>query len=365
MLLPEPYIQKLTPPVHGGKLYAEMQELGIDPAGVLDFSVSTNPLGPPPGLREAVMKADLESYPDTDSNHLKQLLATKLGLVSANLIVGAGSTELIRLAATAYLGNGERALVLPPTYAEYALASRLVGAEVVEFELFENSAFKLDLFKLKKVIRQQSPRAIFICNPDNPTGRYLKQQTIQKIIEFAPDSLIVLDEAYIGFVDRPWAATGLLEYPNVLIIRSMTKDYGIAGLRLGYAIANPEIVAILEKVKPPWNVSSIAQAAGLFVLEQDDYLESMRAKIAEAGRYLKANLLRLGLKPLPSSANFFLVRVGDAAGLRRALLAHAILVRDCTSFGLPHYIRLAVRSLPDCRHLINALQKIGVKNYDR
>jgi histidinol-phosphate aminotransferase len=365
MLSPKVYIQNLKAPEHGGRHYAELKELGIDPSSVLDFSVSTNPGGPPPGLRQALNQADLESYPDSDSNLLRHRLAAGLRIAPANIIAGHGSTELIRMCAAAYLGTGDRALILQPTYAEYEMAVQLVGAKAVHLKLSEKTAFQLNPDELARAVKAGRPRTIFLCNPNNPSGQYLERETVEKILEIAPESLVVLDEAYIGFVDNPWSSAELIDHPNLLVIRSMTKDYAIAGMRLGYAFAEAEVIAALNKVKPPWNVSSLAQTAGLFLLENDQYLAAMRAELADSGAYLRSGLERLGLRPLPSRANFFLVKVGEAARLRTDLLKKGILVRDCASFGLPCYIRLGHRSRAECRRLISALVELGVENYDR
>jgi histidinol-phosphate aminotransferase len=365
MFSPKEYIQKLRPAAHGGRHYAELKRLGIDPARVVDFSVSTNPLGPPDGLAGCLVKADLESYPDSDSNLLKNRLAEKLGLAVENLVIGNGSTELIRMCAAAYLGAGDRALIMQPTYGEYELAAQLVGAEIVSLKLAEKEDFRLNLGELEKTIKLTRPRAIFVCNPNNPTGEYLVRDKVQKIMELAPHSLVALDEAYISFLDKAWASAELIKYPNLVIIRSMTKDYAIAGIRLGYAFGEAGLISTLTKVKPPWNVSSLAQAAGLYVLEGENYVAKMRAELAKSGKYLKTNLEKLGLRPLPSEANFFLVRVGDAARLRADLLEKGILVRDCASFGLPQYIRLAHRTRSECTRLCNALSELGVEKYDR
>jgi len=358
MLRPKAYIQQLKPAAHGGRHYAELKKLGIDPATLLDFSVSTNPSGPPAGLRQALNEADLESYPDSDSNRLKERLAAKLKIGTENIIVGNGSTELIRMCAAAYLGARERALIPQPTYGEYELAAQLAGAEVISLHLPEKADFRLNPEDLKKAIKAHHPGAIFLCNPNNPTGEYLDIQTVREIIELASESLVVLDEAYIGFVDGAWSALELIKHPNLVIIRSMTKDYAIAGVRLGYACAEAGLIGALNKVKPPWNVSSLAQEAGLFALDCGVYIEEMRKELAESGKYLKTSLEKLGLRPLPSQANFFLVKVGDTAALRAELLKQGILVRDCASFGLPEYIRLAQRTRPECERLIVALQTI-------
>jgi histidinol-phosphate aminotransferase len=210
------------------------------------------------------------------------------------------------------------------------------------------------------LIRQHRPKGIFLCNPNNPTGQYLSREEVRKILSMAKDSLVILDEAYIAFTEDTWASVDLIDWGNLVILRSMTKDYALAGLRLGYAVAAESIISVLKRVRPPWNVSSVAQAAGVFALKADGYLDMCGRKIKEAKEFLVKELSGLGLSPLPSQANFFLVKVGDAARFRQALLKKGILVRDCTSFGLSGYIRLAPRSMAECQRLLTAIKETGV-----
>ena len=174
---------------------------------------------------------------------------------------------------------------------------------------------------------------------------------------------MVIDEAYIAFTEDMWTSTDLVNSGNLVILRSMTKDYALAGLRLGYAISAEPIISVLKRVRPPWNVSAVAQKAGINALSADDYLAECKSRIREARQFLVEGLTNLGLPPLPSQTNFFLVEIGAAAELRQALLRKGILVRDGTSFGLPDYIRLAPRTLPECRQLITAIKEIGVDRH--
>jgi histidinol-phosphate aminotransferase len=363
MLRPKPYIEELVPALHGGIDYEELKNLGIAPEKVLDFSVCTNPFGPPPGIAEAISEAPIDRYPDGEAIELNLLLANELGLKSDNIIIGSGSTELIRLAASVYLGSGDSVLIPQPTYAEYETACQLVGARVIRLPIYPDSDFRLNTSELVAMIGKYHPRLIFICNPNNPTGQYLNEEEIRQILSAAQKSLVVLDEAYIRFTDNPWNSVSLIGQNNLVILRSMTKDYALAGLRLGYAIAAGPIISVLKKVKPPWNVNAPAQVAGIYALQSSDYIETCCMKIKEAKKFLVEELIKLGLMPLPSRANYFLVKVGEASAIRESLLRKGILVRDCTSFGLPEYIRLAPRALPECRHLITALIEIEVKRY--
>jgi histidinol-phosphate aminotransferase len=358
MLRPKPHIERLVPARHGGINYSELEKFGISPESILDFSVSTNPFGPPPGIEATLARAAIDRYPDSEASELARTLAEKLNVAVDNLIIGSGSTELIRLVAAAYLGPGDPVIVPRPTYGEYEISCDVAGARVLKQTALEEAGFHLNITETVDLIRKHRPKCLFLCNPNNPTGQYLSGEEVRKILSASRDGLVVLDEAYIAFTENTWASTDLMGGNNLVILRSMTKDYALAGLRLGYAIAAEPIISVLKKVRPPWNVSSVAQKAGVFALKTDGYLEECRTKIIEAREFLIEGLKGLGLSPLPSQTNFFLVRVGDAAGLRQALLRKGMLVRDCTSFGLPGYIRLAPRPIAECRTLLSAMKEV-------
>jgi histidinol-phosphate aminotransferase len=355
MLRPNPHIEALDPAGHGGINYGELAKSGLSPEEVLDFSVCTNPCGPPAGVVEALKGACIDRYPDSESSRLRYILAEKLKVFPNQILVGSGSTELFRMIVKAYLGAGEKVIMPRPTYSEYSLASRIEGAEVVEFPLEGEKYFRLDVSEFGDFIRWKSPRAVFLCNPNNPTGQYLSMVEIESILKTISEGLLILDEAYLNFTGNIEDCLPLLKYPNLIIVRSMTKDYAIPGLRLGYLIADHRIVEVLRKVKPPWNVSAPAQSAGKAALEAENYLPVCRKQIQKAKEYLVQGLRKLGLSPIPSSTHFFLVKVGNAAAIKEALFHKGILVRDCTSFGLPAYIRLSTRTRPECAKLIAAL----------
>ena len=360
MLRPKPIVENLSLCPHGGIDYTELKAIGVSPQAIIDFSVSSNPFGPPPEIREALTDVNVEHYPDSESGELKQALAAKLGVSPQNLIVGNGSTELIRLAALAYFGAGDTVLVPQFTFGEYEVACQLVGAQVLKQPMAEEVGLYLRVAEMCRLIGKYQPRGIFLCNPNNPTGQYLSRAEVEQILTAAKDSLVILDEAYLAFTEDIWSSMDLVDCDNLVILRSMTKDYALAGLRLGYAVAAGPIISNLRRVQPPWDVNAVAQKAGLLALDADVYLNECLVKVQEVKRFLTGELTRLGLSPLPSRANFFLVRVGNAGEFRRALLERGILVRDCTSFGLPEYVRLAPGTLPECQSLIAAIESIGV-----
>ena len=333
-----------------------MRTIGLTPEAVLDFSVCTNPFMPPPGIRKILSAIPIEQYPDSEATELRQRLSEGLGLAPENILVGSGTTELIRLIALTYFGHGDCILIHEPTYGEYEVACQIVGAEPVKLRGKEEDNFTPKLEETVNFIRDCRPRGVFICNPNNPTGKYLSRQEVELISDAIGDGLLILDEAYVAFVSESWSSADLIPKGDVIVLRSMTKDYGLAGLRLGYAIASQEIIGNLRKVCPPWNVNVIAQKVGATVLENADYFEQSKIKISEAKQFLVDGLSRLGFPILPSDTNYFLVKVGNARKFRAALLKHGILVRDCTSFGLPEYIRIAPRTMPECQKLIAAIQ---------
>jgi len=358
--LPKPHIVRLPHGVHGGIDFAEVEGLGIRPESVVDFSVCTNPFGPPPSVRKALMSANLVCYPDSRSTMLRRALAAYFNVSEGNVLVASGSTDIIRMAALAYAGPGDTIMVPRPTYGDYEIACRLAGAVVLARPRAGGKNLRLSPSDVISLLRRRRPRLLFLCNPNNPTGQYLSREDVGAVLDAFPETLVVLDEAYAAFVAERWSSAAFTDRRNLLVVRSMTKDYALAGLRLGYALAHRSVISTLERVQSPWSVNAPAQSVGLAVLEADGYLEKCRKRIETAKTFLMGELERLGLETVPSAANFFLVKVGNAARFRRELLQRGFLVRDCASFGLPDYIRLGVRTLPECRRLIGAIEASGV-----
>ena len=244
---------------HGGIDYAELEMLGIAPEEVIDFSANLNPFGPPAEITEAInesycqLRKIISHYPDSQATHLRRCLAQKLGVKIDNILVGSGSTELIRLVALAYFSKGDQVLIIEPTFGEYQVACQIAGASITKQRLSAENAFQLDVDDTIQLIRslrakQGILKGIFIANPNNPTGRYLSQTEFEQVLDTSQDSLVILDEAYVSFVDSAWSSLDMIKGSNLLILRSMTKDYAIAGLRLGYAVAKEEIITNLRRI---------------------------------------------------------------------------------------------------------------------
>jgi len=359
-------------PVHGGVKPSQLRALGLRPEDVLDFSASVSPIGPPDGVWDAIRQVDLGAYPDPACLELRESLSQTLTPFQGKpvpverILVGNGSTEIIHLLARVYLsdlGSDREPSVfqLTPTYGEYTGACRQAGAVVSSFEATSNPSFCWDVVKAAQRIIQERPRLVFVCNPNNPTGVYLGLEEIEPLAEAVADcgALLVIDEAYLSFVSGPWDSMGLPAPDNVVLLRSMTKDYALTGLRLGYAIASENVIANLQAFQPDWSVNGLAQAAGLAALADTEYLPRARQAVDQAKSLLSDRLDRLSLTVHPSAANFLLVNVGDASVWHDKLMRLGLFVRDCTSFGLPEHIRIGIRSMADCQRLIEAMETVS------
>jgi histidinol-phosphate aminotransferase len=353
-------------PVHGGVKPAELRSLGLNPDEALDFSASISPLGPPEGIRQALGRVDLTAYPDPQCLELREALSDHLNLGIESILVGNGSTELIHLLSRAYLapprpGTTNTALLLTPTYGEYTGACRLAEANISRLAAYYSAGFRWDFAEAQWRIALERPSLVFVCNPNNPTGAYLQRLEVECLAEAAADAggLLVIDEAYISFVDYAWNSLALLKWDNVVLLRSMTKDYALTGLRLGYSLSSPEATSRLASFQPDWSVNGLAQAAGLAALADTQYIPRARAAVNQSKEFLAQRLTALGLIVLPSAANFLLVQVGNGAVMRDKLMRRGLFVRDCASFGLPDCIRIGIRPLPDCQRLVQAIGEVA------
>jgi len=345
----------LAPVPHGSISDGELVALGLRRDEVVDFSVNTNPLGPSPAAVAVAAATAWSRYPDDAATELRQALAGRDGVSPAEVVVGNGSAELLWLLALAFLEPGDGALVVGPTFGEYARSVEIAGGAVHEFRTAGETGFAVRVPELVAAAAARSARALFLCNPNNPTGTLLSGPALQHLATALPDRLVVVDEAYRQFVDDPPATTGLLSLGNVVLVRSLTKDYAMPGLRLGYALAPEPLRRALDAVRPPWSVNAVAQAAGLAALRDETHLRRARQEVRRARAYLSEALPGLGFRVVPSAANFLLVEVGDGAAVRSALLRRGLCVRDCASFGLPAFVRIGLRTVPECERLVAAM----------
>jgi histidinol-phosphate aminotransferase len=364
-------VRGVSAAVHGAVDSGELARLGMSPEEVVDFSASVNPYGPAPEVLAASRTADVSSYPDRECRELREKIAAYAGVRTEHVTCGNGSAELIDHICRCFLAPGDVSLVVGPTFGEYERASELRGARTLRLDRGVSAdGARLDADALAVELRAGKPRVAWLCNPNNPTGDLVLRESVERVLDaaFEVDALVVVDEAYRDLVlggETP-DLTGLLsgeKGENLVLLRSMTKSHSLAGLRLGYALSSPEVAAALAAVRPPWNVSGPAQAAGISALSPSSlrHLEESREKLARDAAYLRRGFSGLGFPVLPGAANYILVDVSSEGGgseVRRRLLSEGLQVRDCASFGLPGYVRVAVLRREDCERLVGTFKRL-------
>ncbi len=357
---PRRAVQHLVGDRHGGLDYARLRAEEVSPEEVLDFSVNSNPFGPVPAVREALAQVAVSRYPDRRAGRLRERLAELHGVSPEQILVTNGTAEAIWLVALAYLEPGDAALIVGPTFGEYRVACEMMDARVTILRSDESVDFRPDVERTIREIASLRPRLVWLCNPNNPTGVYLGPEAVRALLAECErgGSLLVLDEAYVNFVAAPWDATALLESGHLALLRSMTKDYALAGLRLGYVLGTVEIVRALRRVQPPWSVNAAAQEVGLVVLEHLDAYREMWRHLRGLAEAFHAAVVALELPAPPTATHFFLIQTGDGDLTHEVLWRHRILVRSCASFGLPAYIRVATQREEENERLLMALRAL-------
>jgi histidinol-phosphate aminotransferase len=335
-----------------------LQRLGIDPDDVLDFSSNINPYGPSPAVRAALANVPLDRYPDRESLALRAALAKFVGVPADQIVLGNGASELIALAVIAFGRPQGMTLIISPAYSEYFRATRLRGGGVAVWGASPEDNFTPNVSAIADLLETESPDLVFVCTPNNPTGALFPRDALDRLARQHPGALFIVDEAYLPFATDQVSAVDL-KAANVLVLRSMTKDFGLAGVRLGYAVGTEHLVHAIRQAQVPWSVSGLAQAAGIAALGDLAHRNDSLELLDQARVKLIAGLRQLGLPPLPSSMPFLLVRVSDPRAFRQTLLArHRILVRVCASFGLPEYVRISTRRPEENERLLAAIREV-------
>ncbi len=334
------------------------RELGIEPGKIIKLASNENPLGPSPKARQAMIET-LERahfYPDGGGYYLREAIAEKLGLSMANVILGCGSNEIIEFIGHAYLQPGDEIVVAKHSFAVYRLMAQLFGAKVIDVP---DPNFVHDLDAMRAAITPRT-KEIFIANPNNPTGTMVFQHDIDRFMERVPEHvMVVFDEAYYEFLDEPPDVLKFVRAGrNVVVLRTFSKIQGLANLRIGYGLAAPEIIEILQKARQPFNANGIAQAGALAGLRDTAHMEETRRVTKEGRNFLQSEFLDMGLEYVPSHANFVLVRVGDGKGVFEALLRRGIIVRAMGSYALPEWVRVSVGTMPQNEAFIAALREL-------
>lgn len=336
------YILAIEPYKPGKPLEELEREYGIGDS--VKLASNENPLGPSPKALAAIGEhlKRLHRYPDGGGFALTAKIAAKLGIKADAIVLGNGSDDVIAMLSRALLKPGDEALVPRPSFLMYAISVQCVGARPVFVPLTD--ALAIDLEAMRQSVTPRT-RLVFLCNPNNPTGTVISAAALESFLrDLPPDITVVLDEAYIEFVRAPNCAAGLelLDCGRpVVILRTFSKTYGLAGLRIGYGIMPPELAAILHRVRQPFNAGSLAQAGAAAALDDDAFLQQTIRLVHSGLDYLFARLDDLGLRYFPTQANFFLIDVRtDADAVFEKLLAEGVIVRSMRSYGYPHYIRV-------------------------
>ncbi len=356
--LAPPYIRAIAP-YQPGKPIAELErELGI--TGIVKLASNENPLGASPkavaAMHEAI--ATISLYPDGNGFELKDALSKRYGVAHANLVLGNGSNDLLELASRAFLAPGDVAVYSAHAFAVYALATQAVGAIGVTVPAKE---FGHDLEAMLKAAIKHKAKMVFIANPNNPTGTYLTPDALRDFLQALPvNILVVLDEAYNEYLppaQRYDSVSWLQNYPNLIISRTFSKAYGLAGLRVGYAIAHEQIVDMMNRVRQPFNVNSIAQAAAVAALHDMDFVKQTYELNQRGMQQIIAGLTNLGLSYIPSYGNFISFRIGGATAMYRRLLELGVIVRPIASYDMPDYLRVSIGLETENEKFLAALQQ--------
>jgi histidinol-phosphate aminotransferase len=347
----------LSQPVYEpGKPIEEVaRELGLDPTGIIKLASNENPFGPSPRA-VAAARAALEQgqlYPDGGCFALRQKLASAYGLAAEQFVIGNGSNELIELLGHVLLGPGDEVVMADPSFAVYKLVTLLFGAKAVEVPLTNQ---RHDLERMAAAITSKT-KLVFVCSPNNPTGTANTEAELRAFGRALPPHVVgVFDEAYAEFVDpapdlRPLVAEGR----NVVCLRTFSKIYGLASLRIGYGYTTVAAAALLNRVRQPFNVNAIAQAAAVAALDDGEFARRCSQDNRAGLKQLAAGFHRLGFEYVPSEANFVLVRVGDGAGIFAELQKRGVIVRPMKSYGMPEWLRITVGTAVQNERLLTEL----------
>jgi threonine-phosphate decarboxylase len=366
-------IKNLKPCKHGGRVWEAGKKTKQPIEEIVDFSSSVNPLGASPKALEVVKNSSqqIQMYPDSNSESLREAVASSFsGISKENVVVGNGSTELIYLFAETFLDKGQVALIPAPTFGEYENAVKKAGGQPKHIKLSSSLYVEANSF----ADQMKGAKIAFLCNPNNPTSILTPYDTVIEIVEEAlkNEVLVFLDEDFLEFVDETKQVSlinKVNDYPNLFVLRSFTKGFGLTGLRVGYGVACKDTIDLLFKAKIPWNVNCLGQVAAVAALEDKEHMQKSLKIVRAEKALLVRELSNLeGFKLYPSDANFILIDIRGSgftsAKLAEMMLAHGVLIRDCSSFaGLDDFhVRVAVKTRKENQKLLNSFTKVLQNN---
>lgn len=356
-----PWLRELVAYEPGKPVEDVARELGLAPSDIIKLASNENPLGPSPkalaAMRETIERAHF--YPDGGGYYLSEAIAQKTGLARNNVVLGAGSNEVIEFIGQAFLAPGDEIIAARHAFIVYKLVATLFGAKTIEVA---DPGFAHDLEAMADAITPKT-KVIFIANPNNPTGTLLGQEAIDRFMARVPEHIVVVfDEAYYEFLpDPPDTVKYIREGRNVIVLRTFSKIQGLANLRIGYGLARPELIQVLQKTRQPFNTNGIAQAGAIAGILDDEHVQRTRELTWEGRDYLQAEFARLGLEYVPSHGNFVLVKVGDGRELFSALLKRGVIIRDMVAYGLPEWVRVSIGTMEQNRRFIEELTALLAK----
>jgi histidinol-phosphate aminotransferase len=358
-----PFLKNLPTYQPGRPIEEVARELDLPATSIIKVASNENPFGPSPLALAAMQKAiaGVNLYPDGNAFYLKQKLAAKLGVETGHLILGNGSNEIIEFAAHALLeddGDSPNVVVSQFCFAIYPIVAKMLGAEVV---IVPAKQYGHDLPAMLRAITPRT-RIVFVANPNNPTGTLAPREDVIQFVNDVPDDvLLVMDEAYIEFLNDPVDLVSLVRLgtrKNLILMRTFSKIYGLAGLRIGYGIGSRELISAFEKIRQPFNINSVAQAAAVAGLDDDDHVRKTRANNFAGLDFLERSLRELRVEVVPSQANFILARVGDGTKVFDAMQRHGVIVRPMGGYQLPEWIRISVGTTAENERCIAVLKQV-------
>ncbi|HZF22527.1 MAG TPA: histidinol-phosphate transaminase [Burkholderiales bacterium] len=338
------YVRAIAPYQPGKPISELAREIGLEEGSIIKLASNENPLGASPKALAAMRAAldEVARYPDGNGFELRTALAKMYGVAAARIVLGNGSNDVLEMAAHAFLEPGASAVYSQHAFAVYPLATQATGAAGIEVPARD---FGHDLDAMGRAVRGDT-RVVFVANPNNPTGTWIAADRLHAFLRKLPAHvLLVLDEAYYEYLDpglRSDSLGWLEQFPNLVVSRTFSKAYGLAGLRVGFAFAHPQVAGLMNRVRQPFNVSSIAQAAAVAALADQEFVHKSRALNAQGMLALTTGFKRLGLSWIPSYANFVSFKVPNTAEVFQRLLRRGVIVRPIAGYGMPEHLRVTV-----------------------
>jgi histidinol-phosphate aminotransferase len=354
------HVRSISRYIAGKPIDELAREMGLDPATIVKLASNENPRGPGPRVREAIAAAvaDLSRYPDSNGFALKEALARRLSVAPEQLVLGNGSNDILELVSLAFLQHGDDAVYAQHAFVVYPLATQARGARGIEVPAVAHGH---DLRAMRAAITART-RVVFVANPNNPTGTWLPPAEVLAFVASVPrDVIVVLDEAYNEYLAparRAPSVAWIADHPNLVVSRTFSKAHGLASLRVGYGVMHADVADLLNRVRQPFNVNAIAQAAAVAALADDAYVEESRALNDAGYRQLVAGLEAMHVPFVPSHGNFVLVEVGNGLRVNHELGRRGVIVRPVANYGLPDWLRVTIGLAHENERFLAALREV-------